>query len=284
MGNFFGGMDGIRDPGGPGLLRKAYVEDVGGMSHVLVRDGTGVLMQIDGEWSLITEGGRHPLPSTGIWTFFPGVQNLVSKGVPTHMNEFYFFDLDPNVYRDIQFLVEELICIDVATQLQIKCTPTVNVSVRIVDPFKFFKELVGFDLSNDAVATFMHNRVAPWIKSELYKQSKSKPIIDVNADAIGFAKSLDSMLKDMLDSFGLEVKLAQVIKLGVSQEDLEYTRKYYEDLSEAVREAKQVKTLADSLFDGDKEKAVNYILMKHGLSQDVGFNPLLWKMMEKYLK
>lgn len=284
MGEFFGGIDSIQDPGGSGLIVKGKIENASSIAWLIVRNGRGALCLIDGKWYIVTDKGRYRVPTTGIWTFFPGIQNMFSRGKPTHANEFYFFDTDPDVYRDVQFRVDDLLCVDANSRQQVKCTPMVNVSLRIEEPEKFFNHLKPFDLKNDAVGTFMHNRVAPWVKNALYKASREKPIIDVNAEEIHLGQSVGDLLKNMMQGFGLTVRNAQITSMGISEESQKRMAEYYEAFSEAEREVGKVKIIADSLFNGDTEKAVKYVMMNRGISKDVGLNPIVWKVMEDLMK
>lgn len=278
----------VTDPGGGQLLREAWAHNVSDRSIVQIREGTGVYLELDGEVGVVTKPGRYPINNTGIWTLFPAVQNILSQGQPTHFNSFFYFDTNPKVYRDLQFTVKNLICRDKDTMQMVTCNPVINVSLRINEPGNFLRIFRGYGLNNDAVSQYMENNISPLIRKELYNRIKSTPIIDINSETIVFQGELDRTLKSLLRDFGLEVRSAQILDLGILSEDIVNMKGYFNEISKQqikhiseIAEANTVNEIAVSLFGGDVEKAVNYIMMKRALSKDVGMNPLIWKMYDK---
>lgn len=273
----------VEDPGGQGLLRQSKAENVESQSRVVINPGYGCIAVIDGEMYKYTKNGRFPV-HTGLSPYFKGIQNIVSKGKSTHTSNFYYYDTNPNVYRDIQFYVPNLLCREKETGLQGMCTPRINVSVRIAVPDQFFYVIKGFDLRNDAVGKFVENQVVPATRKELFDLTQNNPLIHVNANACNFSNGLENRIKGMLADFGLDTKAVHVLDLGVSTELANDMKEYHSRNAKASQEAAIIKKYADELFDGNVQKATQYLLMSKGIDKDMqGFNPFAWEMMKSIM-
>lgn len=279
MSNF--GYSLVEDPGGEQLLREAEAKNVESHSRVVINPGFGCLAIVDGVAYIYTTSGRFPI-YTGLNPYFSALQNIVSKGKSTHTSNFYYYDTDPNVYRDISFTVPDLFCRDVETQLQGQCNPMINISVRIADPDVFFHIIKGFDLKNNAIGNFLNKRIAPQVRQELYVTIAEEPLIAVNANACNFSTFLHSNVTKMLDGFGLEASSVQIANLGISTDFAKAMEEYHSRTSLADQEAVIIKKYATELFNGDVQKASNYLLLTKGMEKDgQGFNPFEWEIMKR---
>lgn len=285
----------ITDPGGPKLLRESEAHNVEDSSKIVIEPGTAALMIINGEMFVADQPGRFPV-KTGVSAYFKYFQNIVSKGQSTRTSRFLFFDTNPNVYRDVMFMIPNLICQELSTNLQVEAAPYINMSVRIKDYEPFFYCLRAYDYENSTVSAFLANRVVPWIRSEIYSQTQDQPILDVNANACNFAKGLEDKIQDFVSTFGLDVKCAQIIDLNLSADSKEQMRQFRSKYAEATQDveinmmyANQnieiAKQYANQMFGGDMEKAINYLLMNKGISQggNMGaFNPFAWELSKQF--
>lgn len=273
----------VEDPGGTGLLREAKAKNVESQTRVVINPGCGCIAVVDGEWYMFTSTGRFPI-HTGLSPYFKKLQNIVSKGLSTHTSNFYYYDTDPSVYRDIQYCVPNLICREYETQLQGECNPIINISVRIVNPEKFFHIVKGFGFSHEAIGLFLEKYVVHETRKELFNVTKNSPIIHVNANACNFSTELESRVKNLLHDFGLDTKLVHILNLGVSPEFANAMQQYHTRNAEATQEAQFIRKYADELFDGNVQKATQYLLMSKGIAKDMqGFNPFAWEMMKNIM-
>lgn len=282
-----GGIRLARDPLGSGLFVRCNECDFGNYDYIVILNGRAAIIIIDGTFYLIKEPGRHRLPETGIWSFFPGIQFIPSYGRPVHCNEVYFFDnieSAPDVYRDLQFNVSGLLCPDKESNYLVNLNPTINCSVQIVDPVKFFREMKQYDFSDEGVEELIHNRISPWIRQELYTALKEISLMDINANRIDLGAKLDSILKDLLGSYGLNVKNSQVLDYGISEADREYLRRRFEKRSDADLHAKIIHMFSNELFAGNTDKGAGFDLMEGALKKEGGLNPLFLLLMDKYRK
>lgn len=143
----------IVDPGGNELLRRAANCDVESHSRLVVNPGEGCYILINGEAAYIDEPGRYEI-GTGLSPYFKPIQVLISKGISTYTSTFYFWDVDPHVYRNITFRIPEFCCTDLHSGLLGNCSPQINVSARIEDPERFYRMFKASLWENSAIGTY----------------------------------------------------------------------------------------------------------------------------------
>lgn len=273
----------IVDPGGEELLRCAESHDVESHSRLVINPGEGCYILINGKAAYIEKPGRYEV-GTGLSPFFKPFQVLLSKGVSTYTSTFYFWDTDPNVYKDITFQVPEFCCADIHSGLLGNCSPQVNASVRIENPERFFRMLKAFEWKNDAVGAFLQKRIGPMLRKEIYQKCKSNPVIDINGNFCSFTDDVESGLKGFLEDFGLKTLNVQLFDLGISESFYSSLNGFYEKRARADQDIDITENIAQRLFGGDMDKAVRYLMMKKGLEgESKGFNPLIWEMAKKYI-
>lgn len=261
----------VDDPGGTGLLRKARVENVEKFSKIFIKEGTKCLVVRNGNDLGELEPGMWEIDSE-IWPFLKGIQNIVSKGKDHYRNEFFYYDTDPSVYRNLSFTVDNLLCKDRKSNLLVQCNPIVNVAVRVNDASKLYNCLKGFGLDNNAISDFLDKRITPKVKSDLFEKSNNEAIIDFNANAMSFKDDLEDDITRQLEDLGLTTVEAQVMDLGIVQKDIDKLSGFYDKLADI----ETIKEYA-KLFNGDMEKAIEYHLIKSGIDKDskIAFMQLL---------
>lgn len=273
----------IVDPGGEDLLRCAESHDVENHSRLVINPGEGCYILINGEPTYIEEPGRYEV-GTGLSPFFKPFQVFISKKMSTYTSTFYFWDTDPNVYKDITFQVPEFCCEDIHSGLLGNCSPKVNASVHIENPERFFRMLKAFEWKNDAVGVFLQKRIGPLLRKEISQKCKANPVIDINGNFCSFTDDVESGLKGFLKDFGLKTLNVQLFDLGISESFYSSLNGFYEKRARADQDIDITENIARRLFGGDMDKAVRYLMMKKGLEgESKGFNPLLWEIAKKYI-
>lgn len=273
----------IVDPGGNELLRRAANCDVESHSRLVVNPEEGCYILINGEAAYIDEPGRYEI-GTGLSPYFKPIQVLISKGISTYTSTFYFWDVDPHVYRNITFRIPEFCCTDLHSGLLGNCSPQINVSARIEDPERFYRMFKASLWENSAIGTFVQKRVGSWIRQEIYQQCKERPVIDVSGNVCSFADKIQSGLEVFLENLGIKTVDAQIVDFGISPEFYSRLNGFYDKRASANQDIDIVDAVAQRLFNGDMEKTAKYLMMKKSLEGGITeFNPLLWEMAKKYI-
>ena len=106
----------------------------------------------------------------------------------------------------------------------------------------------------------------------------TKSILQVNAETVRFGNSVIRIASNFLSKHGLDVIDCSVTSLGIAPEDVRRLSDYYDSIREANIMAKQVKIIADSMFNGNLEKASNYYLQTQAV-KNPNCNPVSWGIM-----
>ena len=279
MSNF--GFSVIKDPGGDKLMRKSPVTDFENYSKLIVERGQAALIVVDGDRETILGPGRFNL-NTGQWVVFKGIQNSISKGMPSHSSEVYFFDVNPAIYRNLYADVNDCIAIDLETGTQIRANPRICFSVRISDPHLFEQFYKGSRFSDEEISKYITSALTPALRQTFYKEMSSKPILKVNADTATFANFVTQKAAVYLRNQGIDVKSCSVENLNINRDDLNSLSEYYKSIRDAKVMAKQVKIIADGMFGGDVQKASQYYLQTQAV-KNPGCNPVSWSLMRKLI-
>lgn len=279
MGNF--GFSVIKDPGGEKLMRKSPIIDFENYSKLILERGQAAIIVVDGDREVVVGPGRFSL-NTGQWVVFKGLQNSISKGMPSHSVEVYFFDVNPDIYRNLYATVKDCIAIDSETGTQIRANPDICFSVRISDPYLFEQFYKGTGFSDKEISKYLTSALTPALRQTFYKEMSSKSILQVNANTVSFANYVIQKAAVYLREQGIDVKTCSVENLNINKDDLDSLGEYYKSIRDAKVMAKQVKIIADGMFGGDIQKASKYYLQTQAV-RNSGYNPVSWPLVKKIL-
>lgn len=279
MSNF--GFSVIKDPGGDKLMRKSPITDFENYSKLILERGQAAIIVVDGDREVVVGPGRFSL-NTGQWVVFKGIQNSISKGMPSHSIEVYFFDVNPDIYRNLYATVKDCIAIDSETGTQIRANPSICFSIRISDPHLFEQFYKGTGFSDKEISKYLTSALTPALRQTFYKEMSSKSILKVNANTVGFANYVIQKAAVYLREQGIDVKTCSVENLNINTNDLDSLGEYYKSIRDAKVMAKQVKIIADGMFGGDIQKASQYYLQTQAV-KNAGCNPVSWPLVKKIL-